>query len=91
MLKSPAPNLPEDIELRWIESEEEVREHVEDIFEAFNEYTQQSVSQEQVTEAAERYGISPAQTETAIEILTSEEVIIESDDGFRVVDENDNE
>lgn len=91
MLKSPAPNLPEDIELRWVESEEEVREHVEDIFEAFNEYTQQSVSQEQVTEAAERYGISPAQTETAIETLTSEEVIIGSDDGFRLVDGNDNE
>lgn len=91
MLKSPAPNLPEDIELTWVESEEEIREHVVDIFGAFNKHTQQSVSQEQVTEAAERYGISPHQTETAIETLKSEEVITESDDGLRLADGHESE
>jgi len=91
MLKSPAPNLPEDIELTWVESEEEVREHVVGIFEAFNKHTQQSVNQRQVIEAAERYGISPDQTETAIVALKSEGIITESDDGLRFVDGNKSE
>jgi len=91
MLKSPAPNLPEDIELTWVESEEEAQEHVVDILEAFNEHTSKPVSWKQVIEAAKRYGISPGQTEPAIENLKSDGIITESDDGLRLVDGEKNE
>lgn len=87
MLQSPAPNLPENIELTWVESDEEVRNHIIDILEAFAERGQQPVSDEQVIEAAERYGISQTETETAVESLVSDEILTESSDGISLVDD----
>jgi hypothetical protein len=86
MLQSPAPNLPEDIELTWVESDEEIQEHTLEIVESITNQTQQSASPSKVIKAAEQCGIDSEQAETAIESLKSEGVVIESDGGLTLAD-----
>ena len=69
LLKSPAPNLPEDIELTWIETENEIKDHIQRIIESIIDVGVDNCNRNRVIEVAQKYAINKEEADRAIDLL----------------------
>lgn len=79
LLKSPAPNLPEDIELTWIETEEEIQDHIQRIIESLVNQGVDDCTRDRVVEVAQKYAITEGEAERAIDSLIDGDDIEETE------------
>lgn len=90
-LKVPAPDLPDDIELVWVETDEEIQSHLLNIVRALNEHPTEESSLEQVMDAAHLYGIGPEMTESMLDVLVSDGKLRRHGDVYSVTNTNNKE
>ena len=76
-LKHPAPDLPEDIELTWLDTEAAVQAQIEQIISELDE--KDGVPKEDVVATAQRFGLTDEQIKTAIDDLLENGKISGSD------------
>ncbi|MBP1986778.1 hypothetical protein [Halolamina salifodinae] len=87
LLKDPTANLPDDIELTWVETSEEVQEHLRDIINSLNERTGEACTREKIWKAARKYGVSEEQAKTALEALLDEGEAEETESRIAITNE----
>lgn len=79
LLKNPAPDLPEDIELTWIETADEIQDHIQRIIESIIDQGVENCTRNRVIEVAQKYAITEDEAESAIDSLVDSSDVEETD------------
>lgn len=87
-LKIPAPNLPDAIELVWVETDEEIQSHLLQIVRTLNEHPAEEGNLERVKEAAHQYGIDPEMAESMLDAMLTDGELSRQDGVYSVANIN---
>jgi RNA polymerase-interacting CarD/CdnL/TRCF family regulator len=84
MLASSVPTLPSDLGIVWLDTDEAIRKHVEEIVRTLNENPFETATVDQIYEVAANYAISEDAVGDALDKLTAEDRLEDKDDIYSI-------